>query len=238
MGSFGWIVGTTSGTRLAAGSGPVFGLDPCSYRVETYGCCAGMTFIQLVFQFCNCTMLGTLLVRFDNQGLLKKQVTFRKFALAKYSAALHLEWDAIISVYNLMDRFPSLPQLKHVYGHQDLEVDYADLPLDAQMNTQAKAFATTALKEYSTLQHYVPFDPKSRVMLSLDGITVTRRLETTIRTKARLPILIDYYRDQLHWDKRTFHAVDWAVFGSVYPKMKKCRNFITKFCYYHLPTGD
>jgi hypothetical protein len=38
MGTFGWIIGTTSGTRLAAGSGLVFGFDPRSYHAETYGC--------------------------------------------------------------------------------------------------------------------------------------------------------------------------------------------------------
>jgi hypothetical protein len=43
-------------------------------------------------------MSGTLELRFDNQALLKKETSFRKFALAKYSAALHSEWDAVISV--------------------------------------------------------------------------------------------------------------------------------------------
>jgi hypothetical protein len=75
-------------------------------------------------------------------------------------------------------------------------------------------------------------------MLSLSGITVTRRLETTIRTKARLPALIAYYSDRLGWDHRTFHAVDWDTFGGVYPKLKKRRNFITKFCFFNLPTGE
>ncbi len=41
MGTFGWIIGTSSGTRLASGSGPVFGFDPRSYRSETYGCRSG-----------------------------------------------------------------------------------------------------------------------------------------------------------------------------------------------------
>ncbi len=75
-------------------------------------------------------------------------------------------------------------------------------------------------------------------MFSIDGITVTRRLETTIRTSARLPALIKYYTDRLQWDTRTFHAVDWETFGSVYPKMQKRRNFVTKFGFYHLPTGE
>jgi hypothetical protein len=127
-----------------------------------------------------------------------------------------------------------IPVLKDVYGHQDLEVDYADLPLDAQMNYQADALATMELDEYSTCQHSVPFDPESRVMLWIDGISVTRRLETTIRTKARLPILITYYKERLHWDDRTFHAVNWDVFGSVYPKMKSAatssQNFVSITC--------
>jgi hypothetical protein len=73
-------------------------------------------------------------------------------------------------------------------------------------------------------------------MFSINGIAATRPLETTIRTHARLPALITYYKDCLKWDNHTFHAVD--VFGGVYSKMQKRRNFITKFCTYHLPTGD
>jgi hypothetical protein len=237
-GSFGWIIGTKTGTRLAAGSGPVFGFDPRSYRAETYGCRAGMSLFQLAFTFCNSQMTGTLSVRFDNQGLLKKQASFRKFALSRFSSALHSEWDALISVYNLMDRFPKLPILKHVLGHQDLALDYSDLPLDAQMNTQADSLATMELDEFSTPMLTVPFDPESKVMFSIDGITVTRRLETTIRTKARLPALKEYYLQRLGWDHRTYQAVDWDLFGSVFPKMNKRRNFLTKFCCYTLPTGD
>jgi hypothetical protein len=238
MGTFGWIIGTTSGTHLAAGSDPVFGFDPRSYRAETYGCRAGMTFVQLVFQFCRRTMTGTLEVRFDNQGLLKKRTSFRKFALAKYSAALHSEWNAVISVYNPLDRFPNLPVLKHVNGHQDEDIASADLPLDAQMNiVEADALATMKLSAFSSTLHQVPFDPESQVMLSIDGTTVTWRLETTIRTKARLPALITYYWDRHNWDQRTFHADDWDTFGGVFPKIKQ-RNFITKFCFYTLPAGN
>jgi hypothetical protein len=106
-------------------------------------------------------MHGALLVHFDNQGLLKKQVSFQKCALAKYSAALHTKWDAIISVYNLMDGFPNLPELQQIFGHQDLKLGYADLPLNAHMNTQADALATMELKEYSTPLPQIPFDPES-----------------------------------------------------------------------------
>jgi hypothetical protein len=44
-----------------------------------------------------------------------------------------------------MDRFLNLPVLKHVYGHQDKEIAYDDLPLNAQMNAEADALTTIAL---------------------------------------------------------------------------------------------
>jgi hypothetical protein len=106
------------------------------------------------------------------------------------------------------------------------------------MNTQADSLATMELNEFSTPMLTVPFDPESKVMFSIDGISVTRRLETTIRTKARLPELKTYYQQRLGWDHRTYQAVDWDLFGSVFPKMNKRRNFLTKFCLYNLPTGD
>ncbi len=138
-----------------------------------------------------------------------------------------------------MDRFPNLPVLKHVYGHQDRDLTYDELPLgDAKMNTEADALATMEHDEFSTTLHRAPFDPESKVRLSIDGITVTRRLESTIRTStAPLPSLITYYLERLHWDQFTFKSVDWATFGSVYVQSKQ-RNFITKFCFYTLPTGD
>jgi hypothetical protein len=46
-----------------------------------------------------------------------------------------------------MDCFLKLPVLKHILGHQYLELDYADLPLHAQTNTQADAVATMKLEE-------------------------------------------------------------------------------------------
>jgi hypothetical protein len=109
------------------------------------------------------------------------------------SVTLNLEWDAFISVYHLMHSIPQLLKLKHLYSHEDSDINFAYLPCDVQMNTQASPLATLELDEFTTSLHNAPFDPKSQVMLCLDGITVTHHLETTIRTKARLPALITYY---------------------------------------------
>ena len=56
-GSFGWILGTTDGHRLAQGSGAVFGFDPKSYRAEISGCRAGLLFLcHAVLAYCSSPM--------------------------------------------------------------------------------------------------------------------------------------------------------------------------------------
>jgi hypothetical protein len=47
----------------------------------------------------------------------------------------------------------------------------AHLPLNTQMNIEADTLAAMELAEFSTSLHHVPFDTKSRVMLSIDGTT-------------------------------------------------------------------
>jgi hypothetical protein len=73
IGSFGWVVSTTEGERLARGSGSVFGSDPRSYRAEGHGAKAGTLFVQHCFYYCNMPIPpGQFTFYCDNQGLLKK----------------------------------------------------------------------------------------------------------------------------------------------------------------------
>ena len=51
-GSYGWVLGTKDGKRLAQGSGAAFGFDPRSYRAEGYGAKAGTLFILLALKYC------------------------------------------------------------------------------------------------------------------------------------------------------------------------------------------
>jgi hypothetical protein len=52
-GSYGWVISASDGSRIAQGSGTVFGYDPKSYRAEISGCKAGLLFISHVFSYCH-----------------------------------------------------------------------------------------------------------------------------------------------------------------------------------------
>ena len=92
-GSFGWIISTKAGTRLASGQGTVFGHDPKSYRSEAYGCKAVMYFLLLAHRYCESQMTGQLTVTYDNQGLKKKLNYFGTYRLAPTKCVLNSEWD-------------------------------------------------------------------------------------------------------------------------------------------------
>jgi hypothetical protein len=72
-GSYGWVVSTKEGTKIAQGSGSVFGCDPRSYRAEGYGAKAGTLFLIHCFTYCNVSIPeGPFTFYCDNEGLLKK----------------------------------------------------------------------------------------------------------------------------------------------------------------------
>jgi hypothetical protein len=100
-----------------------------------------------------------------------------------------------------------LPVLtKHVYGHQDEDIAYDQLPLDAQMSTEADALAPMELAEFFTTLHHVPFDPESRVMLSTIDDTTATRLQSALKpvfTPSSPTTRIDFTGINAHFTQST-----------------------------------
>ena len=236
-GSFGWVIAQSDGTRLASGQGTVFGHDPKSYRSEAYGCKAVMHFLLLAHKFCDIHMTGQLTVTYDNEGLKKKLTYFNSYRLAPTKSVLDSEWDVVFSIHSLRDKFPLAPQFTWVKGHTDNMIAFKDLPLLNQLNVEADTLATHELHHYSSYFPLVPFDPTSKVQLHINGVTVTRRYATTLQTICTLPALKIYYEERFNWSKKIFDTIDWDTFSTVFSKSKGKRNFLTKFCVNHLPTG-
>jgi hypothetical protein len=70
----------------------------------------------------------------------------RQYKNAQQATCLHSEWDILSSVYLIHALFLWLPKLVHVKGHQDDNHGKDDLDLPTQMNIEADALATKALK--------------------------------------------------------------------------------------------
>ena len=194
-GAFGWVLGTVDGTRLATGHGSVFGLDPSSFRAEGYGAKAGTLFLYHVFLYCERIMpQGTYTFSCDNLGLLQKLESFREYQLAAESSCMHPEWDMVNAIHLLQQKFPVLPLLIHVKGHQDRNTPFDELPISAQMNVEADSLASRALQEYGSPKKMVPFDDTCKVLLDIKGVTVTTNITQAILRSEHLSDLMKYYR--------------------------------------------
>ena len=238
-GSYGWVLGLQDGTRIAQGSGSVYGYDPKSYRAEGYGAKAGTLFLLRLFQYCGRSLPSTEAFEFycDNQGLLKKLEYFRSHTNAIQAACMHSEWDIVSTLHRLQLQFPILPSLTHVKGHQDTIYHNHNLALPAQMNVEADLLATLALQHWGSPKSVVPFDPLSYVMLSIKGRAVTRNLESAIRLQQHINPIRKYYRKRFQWDSTTLDDIDWDLFSTAYSKFPRTRTFFSKLGWKLLPIG-
>ena len=183
FGSFGWVMGLWDGTRLAQGSGVVYGHDPKSYRAEAHGAKASSLFMLHALEYCKHLVQDHdrgFHYYCDNEGLLKKLEVFRKYNNAVTANCLKSEWDIVSSIHTTHTRFQWPPFLYHVKGHQDDHHDLEDLDLPTIMNIEADALATQALTNGKS-QPIIPFDPATGAMLSIDSKAITRHIETTIQ---------------------------------------------------------
>jgi hypothetical protein len=236
--SFGWVIAASDGSRLAKGFGSVFGYDPRSYRAEAHGAKAAALFLFHCFLYCDLPLPpGTFKFYCDNQGLLNKLIYMRSYQSAIYATCLHSEWDIVSSVHRLHSRFPSLPELIHVKGHQDDDTPADFLELPGQLNVEADALATQALHGLGSPKPYIPFDPSTEVLLTIDGRTVTRQLSASIHAQHHLAPIRKYYKQRFHWTQTTFESINWFYFSMVYRKYPRHRTFFSKFGWKKLPVA-
>jgi hypothetical protein len=85
--------------------------------------------------------------------------------------------------------------LPHVKGHQDDDVDYNDLPLDAQLNCDADYEAAYHQSVYESYRPLVPRITTNNAQLHLSGKTISEAITT--------PALLAYICDRNAWSSST-----------------------------------
>lgn len=238
-GSYGWVLGSKSGRRIARGSGTVFGYDPMSYQAEISGSRAGLLFICHAIVYCTEGQFpaGCLSVYCDNSGFITKIGKLREYNLAMHASCLDAEWDLLASVMELLANFPTPPAVEHIQGHQDRHVDYDSLDLVSQMNVDADALASYELAEFGMIHPIVPFDKTSIVLLHIAGRTVTRDIESAVRNQLFLDPLRSYFCTRFHWSLDTYESINWDAYSMAYSPYPRSRKFFHQFGWKKLPCG-
>jgi hypothetical protein len=114
----------------------------------------------------------------DNKGILLRPRARFQYVNNYPNATLTPDWDLIeeicATLRSITCEQPHVtPHITHIKGHQDDHAQYADLPVDAQMNVDADHEAETFYSHPAFRHHpLVPMFPSTQAQLIIDGIII------------------------------------------------------------------
>jgi hypothetical protein len=234
-GSFGFIVSTAQGQRLATCSGPVPGSFSNSFRSEAYGVLATVRFLQLIVPAPTYRIKITHYL--DNQSVIARIESTNKHIHHAPNQRLKSEQDVIDAIYNITHGSMFELQLKWVRGHQDDTTQFNSLPLPAQLNCEADRQASQyEFTPQHSLSPVTPL-PGTPCQLIIHGKSITGKLKRRVHDAATLPQLMNYLRDKFEWSAETLDTIDWQTYSHIIQKYKEKWTTIVKHVHAISPTG-
>ena len=238
LGSYGWEL-AIGREILWTCMGPTFGLEPGSYRAESYGMLSLMLFLDHYFRFFHVQVSENVdhLFYCDNQGLIKRIEFAMHRSWDNPNHCLSSEYDLESGIVDILHRLPVTFSFNHVKGHQDEDTPVEDLPWEAQMNCHADTYATDYLDNWSEPSKIVPFIPSSKASIAIAGVTITRNLARRLRQAASSPKLKEYIMTKNGWNDWIFHSIDWDAQAKALNTLQYTQElFVTKWAHNLLPT--
>jgi exonuclease III len=244
QGSFGWMLSSDIGERLATGMGPARSSRPNSYRSEGYGMLALLVFLQRLAEFINLHGEWSGTIATDSKSLIdtirgpntqnpgRTSGTVYRRPLDPLSP----EWDVVIGIQQLLQEMPGL-KLEHIKGHQDRDCEYHRLPLLAQLNVDADALANRYQRDHGLHRPEVLLTRWAGAHLVLPSGTVTSHYEAALRYHASAEPLRAHLRNRNQWTQATFDTINWTAHGAIIRTHMKKRTHLIKLVNGILPTN-
>jgi hypothetical protein len=190
--TFGWILSTSTGKRLAICSGPAYGTGS-SHRAEGTGMLSASQFLFHLEQYCNTPIINQLMYTSDNKGLIIRMRQRQEYKTCYPSVTLAPDWDLTEAIHDSDQHLTKPPKYKHVLGHQDKTRHYTQLPLTAQLNVDAdEAAGAFHWSHAATIQTDVALFPTTKAHLRIGDTTITGHYKHHIRRAASKTAMPDY----------------------------------------------
>ncbi len=236
-GSYGWVL-QVGLLPIARGKGRAQGSDPRSFRAEGYGMSSGLLYLLQIHRFYgiqrNRTTANKIIC--DNQGLLTRIGNSTTWKYMTPNVTLRAEWDVESTIVDSYKQLGIPFTLVHVKSHQDDDGPVTGLTMEAQLNVQADALATEALKDAPTYPKVSLF-PTAQCQLIVNGNSVTRKIPQMIRYQAGVGEIQKYLLERNQWNIETFNKIDWEAHGKAHSHHRTHQNYLLKLCHRHLPIG-
>jgi hypothetical protein len=231
-GSYGALVANNTETYVSV-VGTTEGLLPGSFRAESYGCLA---ILRLIFHLVTYHRLPptSFLHNFycDNQGLVtrlqKAAGPLKRFPRHYLRSDIDVEMQIVDTLRLLAISLTYI----HVKGHQDDDPQANQTgptkPLSRQavLNIECNRMVTAALLNAPTAPA-ITFFPASKVTLSVDGITVTRKLPRMIREIVGRASQLASFTRRYGWTATQFKQIDWPMYRTAAYKFSLPKRLFT-----------
>ena len=236
--SFGWVLGTKAGQRLAWCSGPGFG-PATSHRAECWGKLSVARFLHHLPKFSSMTYPQQLSIfsMADNLGLVTSLIKRSEYSTPYPNITLQPDWDLIEEIYTTYQHLHiSNVTFKWIKGHQDSDTPYEELSIPAQFNVDADRLAEEYMEANPNRRTISPMVPSARCLLQLRNDTIHGHYTDKLREAASLPDLFGYLRHKYQWTKQAIQNIQWEWFRLASKNYPHTDNHLMKLVYDHLPT--
>jgi hypothetical protein len=233
--SFGWILSTPTGDRLAAAAGPCNGRGN-SLRAEGAGMLSVTMFIALITKYLEIEQMRIVFIS-DNSELIRRLQAHKHYKEPYPNETLKSEFDVTEQIYRTTEIYGINATYKWVRGHQDKHTEYDDLPLEAQLNVDADKFAGDFQIAKGKFRPMVFLLPSCDAMLSIRGISITSNYRRQLIRAYVEPEYIQYLQYRFSWSKEIIEVIAWKCLSLAIRRIDR-DVLITKVCNDLLPTAE
>jgi hypothetical protein len=238
--SFGWVLGTNCGQKLAWGKGPGYGTDT-SHRAEGWRKLAAAKFLFHLSKFTGTPYSpSTRIISFaDNKGLITTLCRRTHYTTPYPNACLKPDWDLTEEIFQTY-RSTDISQLTFswVKGHQDSQKPLQQLAgaVEAQYNVTADQLSDEFMVANPRSRPLSPITHSARCTLIIKGATIHSHFTKAIRDASSLPELYGYLRAKFQLTKEIFQTINWTWFQTAACNYNHTDNHLMKLVYDQLPT--
>ena len=234
-GSFGAVIASAIEILLEL-EGQKYGHTPRLFRSEACGMLAILRFLFHFKVFHNIICTITSYIVCDNSCLL-----YRVSPISKKSSpwqCLLSEADIELQIIDFLKQLQADPKLIHAKSHPNESIPVKQLPWNSQLNVQCDDIVSTKLKNIK-VKPMVTMLPASRIMLKINGTSITHHQASQIRRAYSTPILSREYLTYHNKWENDFDTIDWETVHATYKKMPFHKTlFVTKWVNKLLPLNQ
>jgi hypothetical protein len=124
------------------------------------------------------------------------------------NATLATDWDITHEIQHNLRSYVFTPSIEHVKGHQDVDTQYDDLSLLAQLNVNADVLASQSMLDHPCTTTCAQQLTHNLCQLELPSGSIHGHYKNALRRAALCGNMWDYLKARNHWTEQTISCID------------------------------